>query len=290
MKYIFIGDRSYVLRRMIELKLEIVIVFIFKDSYLEKESQELGIDYVVFNKKKDLIGCIESIDFDILVSNGCPYILPVSKIKKDNQRFINVHPSLLPDLRGKSPINGAILYNREHGVTCHYMDDGIDTGEIIAQIEITKNPIGIELDLIYQITFFTEAEVFQIAYEKGFKIDNEIKQNPNKHLIYYSRSSDDLVITNEPIDAIIRKVLAFTIYPEKVWFLRFGKDYIIHSVKVIKDKQILNLYQNYKYNQICWIYDRKILVMYYTMLVMFELNDIISIKVGDYLFEHFVLD
>jgi methionyl-tRNA formyltransferase len=271
---------------MIELKLEIVMVFIFKDSYLEKESQDLGIDYVVFNEKKDLILGIESIDFDILVSNGCPYILPVSKIKKDNQRFINVHPSLLPDLRGKSPIDGAVLYNREHGVTCHYMDDGIDTGEIIAQLEITKNPIEIELELLYQITFFTEAEVFQIAYEKGFKISNTYKPKAKKQFIYYSRKSDDLVITNEPIDAIIRKFLAFSIHHEKTRFCRFGVDYKIHSVKVIKDKQILTLYQNYKHNQVCWIYDRKILVMYLNMLVMFELNVIVSIEVGDYLFEH----
>jgi len=50
---------------------------------------------------------------------------------------INVHPSLLPKYRGASPIAGAILAGEEEtGVTIMLMDEGMDTGPILAQISI----------------------------------------------------------------------------------------------------------------------------------------------------------
>ena len=41
-------------------------------------------------------------DYDILVSNGCPYILPLNELKK--AKYVNVHPSLLPNLKGIDPV------------------------------------------------------------------------------------------------------------------------------------------------------------------------------------------
>lgn len=47
---------------------------------------------------------------------------------------INVHASLLPDLRGAAPIEWAIMLGRtETGITTMYMDEGLDTGDIILQ-------------------------------------------------------------------------------------------------------------------------------------------------------------
>jgi methionyl-tRNA formyltransferase len=68
-----------------------------------------GLSYIVVNSKNQLIDFINEIKFDILISNGCPYILTVSKMKKEKQIFVNVHPSLLPDLKGINPINDAIF-------------------------------------------------------------------------------------------------------------------------------------------------------------------------------------
>ena len=48
---------------------------------------------------------------------------------------LNMHPSLLPKLRGTSPISGAILDGlAETGVTINLMDEGMDTGPILAQV------------------------------------------------------------------------------------------------------------------------------------------------------------
>ncbi|WP_010529610.1 phosphoribosylglycinamide formyltransferase [Lentibacillus jeotgali] len=55
-------------------------------------------------------------------------------------RIINIHPSLLPDFPGLDAIGQAYEANvGSTGVTVHYIDDGIDTGPIIAQEEVPVN-------------------------------------------------------------------------------------------------------------------------------------------------------
>ena len=104
---------------------DLVKVFAVKGSCLEKDLQEIGYNYKSIVSKEQLVDDINMLDFDCLVSNGYSYILPVSMMKKYNQIFISIHPSLLPNLKGRHPINGAIFFDRKQGVTCHHMDDGI---------------------------------------------------------------------------------------------------------------------------------------------------------------------
>ncbi|MFD1360859.1 phosphoribosylglycinamide formyltransferase [Lentibacillus salinarum] len=56
-------------------------------------------------------------------------------------RIINIHPSLLPDFPGKDAIGQAYQAGvKTTGVTAHYVDDGIDTGPIIAQRKVSVFP------------------------------------------------------------------------------------------------------------------------------------------------------
>lgn len=58
-----------------------------------------------------------------------------------NRRIINIHPSLLPDFPGKDAIGQAYRAGvSETGVTIHYVDEGMDTGPIIAQEAIERVP------------------------------------------------------------------------------------------------------------------------------------------------------
>jgi methionyl-tRNA formyltransferase len=142
MKYLFVGNRINVLHEMIKLGLDVEIV-------------------PLPQTKKDLIGDIDRRTFDVLVSNGCPYILPI----KPNKKYINVHPSLLPDLKGKSPILEAIKQGKPMGATCHLMVKKVDDGEILSQVKI--NPNRGDLNECYRESFRAEAVAFKTAYEKG---------------------------------------------------------------------------------------------------------------------------
>ena len=49
---------------------------------------------------------------------------------------INLHPALLPHNRGRFPNIWSIVSKTPAGVTLHYIDEGIDTGDVIAQKEV----------------------------------------------------------------------------------------------------------------------------------------------------------
>ncbi len=99
----------------------------------------------------------------MLVSNGCPYLLPVSKLKR-NETWINIHPSYLPDYKGASPIKAMDKDNVGYvGATAHYMDDGMDTGKIIAKSKLEGD---FTLQERYDKSFALELEVFKEAISK----------------------------------------------------------------------------------------------------------------------------
>jgi formyltetrahydrofolate-dependent phosphoribosylglycinamide formyltransferase len=69
-----------------------------------------------------------------IVLAGFMRILSADFVKRFAKRIINVHPSLLPDFPGKDAIPQALAAGvSEAGCTVHYVDAGVDTGEIIAQ-------------------------------------------------------------------------------------------------------------------------------------------------------------
>ncbi len=66
----------------------------------------------------------------------CPQVLSIAP-----SGVINVHPSLLPKYRGASPIAGALLAGEEEtGVAIMLMDEGMDTGPILAQVSVRIHP------------------------------------------------------------------------------------------------------------------------------------------------------
>lgn len=75
---------------------------------------------------------------DLLVIASFPYLLPLKLINIPKFGSINVHASLLPAYRGYHPLNWAIIRNESYiGVTVHYVDEGMDTGDILAQQSIS---------------------------------------------------------------------------------------------------------------------------------------------------------
>ena len=78
-------------------------------------------------------------DIACVVSYGV--ILPKSFLKIPKLGCINVHPSMLPKYRGAAPIQWAILNGDETtGVTIMYLDEGMDSGDIIVQEEVKIDP------------------------------------------------------------------------------------------------------------------------------------------------------
>lgn len=117
-------------------------------------------------------------DFIIVVAYG--KILPKSFLDIPKYGAINVHGSLLPNYRGASPIQYSILNgDKETGITTMFMDEGMDTGDIIRQekIHIQDNETTGELweemgDLGSKLLIKTLNEINEII-KKNPDVNNE---------------------------------------------------------------------------------------------------------------------
>lgn len=79
---------------------------------------------------------------DIIVVVGYGMLLPKAVLEIPKQGSINVHPSLLPRWRGPTPVQSALLAgDKKTGVTVMQLNERIDAGDILKQIEyeIQKN-------------------------------------------------------------------------------------------------------------------------------------------------------
>ncbi|TNC81120.1 MAG: formyl transferase [Oleiphilus sp.] len=71
--------------------------------------------------------------FDFLISYGYRHILSKDILEMFPNRAINLHISYLPWNRGADPNFWSFFDNTPKGVTIHYLDEGLDTGDIIVQ-------------------------------------------------------------------------------------------------------------------------------------------------------------
>lgn len=80
------------------------------------------------------LNTIASHSVDINVSMSYDQIIKLPLINSAPLGFINCHAGALPFYRGRNVLNWAIINGEEHfGITVHYIDEGIDTGDIICQ-------------------------------------------------------------------------------------------------------------------------------------------------------------
>ncbi len=84
-----------------------------------------------------LAALLDSADVDLVVLAGFMRVLTPALVQRFAGRIINVHPSLLPAFPGMNAVSQALAEGVETtGVTVHYVDEGVDTGPVIAQREV----------------------------------------------------------------------------------------------------------------------------------------------------------
>jgi phosphoribosylglycinamide formyltransferase-1 len=84
---------------------------------------------------------ISHLDPDLIILAGFMKLLPKSFVAKFSPRIINIHPALLPNFPGAHAVKDALASGaKETGATVHIVDEGVDTGEILAQEVVTVFP------------------------------------------------------------------------------------------------------------------------------------------------------
>ena len=111
------------------------------DVKVYAESQSLQIvQPIKVRKNEEFITKLKEINPDLIVVVAYGKIIPKEILDIPKFGCINVHGSLLPNYRGAAPIQWSVLNgDKETGITTMYMDEGMDTGDIILQ---EKTEIG----------------------------------------------------------------------------------------------------------------------------------------------------
>ncbi|WP_445373510.1 methionyl-tRNA formyltransferase [Photorhabdus tasmaniensis] len=107
-----------------------------QDPILKEWSEKLDVPYLLLENvnSKESLDKIRSFDADVLVSMSFNQILKKEIINLTPIGFINCHAGALPFYRGRNPLNWVLINGGDSfGITVHYVDEDIDTGDIIQQ-------------------------------------------------------------------------------------------------------------------------------------------------------------
>lgn len=100
----------------------------------------------------EIVSRLEKYRPDLIALAGFMRILSPGFIKQFEGRIINIHPSLLPDFPGMRSIKRALDSGAPRtGCTVHFVDEGVDTGPVIKQAEVSIAPDDTEETLAEKI-------------------------------------------------------------------------------------------------------------------------------------------
>jgi methionyl-tRNA formyltransferase len=116
-----------------------------KQKYRDEIVRSTGLDESrIFTgsslRQPEVLATIQSLQAQIAVSIFFGYILRPEFLNSFSAGCINLHPSWLPYNRGAHPNVWSIIEGTPAGTTLHYVDAGVDTGDIIAQKKVDVEP------------------------------------------------------------------------------------------------------------------------------------------------------
>lgn len=128
------------------------------------------IDPKLFGSKIDhdqmLITTIKQYQINLICLAGYMRILSKTVVDAFPKKIINIHPSLLPSFPGLHPVKDALTAGaKETGTTVHFVDEGVDTGPIIAQVKVSIQKGDTE-DILHERIKKEEHILYPKAVEK----------------------------------------------------------------------------------------------------------------------------
>lgn len=161
-----------------ELNAEIVLVVTDKpQAYVTKRAGEAGIPVAIVQPKEfdskeafesELLTRLSASGAEWLVLAGYMRLIGSVLLAAYPAKIVNIHPSLLPSFPGKDAVGQAVSHGvKVTGVTVHLVDEGMDTGPILAQqaVEVVMGDEEKTADAIHRI----EHELYKKALQELFR-------------------------------------------------------------------------------------------------------------------------
>lgn len=135
---------------------------------------------------------LEDKEIDLLLSVNYLFIIEPKLIRLPKILAFNIHGSLLPKYRGRTPHVWAIINGEsETGITAHLIEEGVDTGDIILQktIPITRDDTGASVLQKYHKAYIPLIEEVLTLIESGAM--QLTKQDASKATYFGKRTPED---------------------------------------------------------------------------------------------------
>lgn len=223
------------------------VKYVFTHKSLENESvdlfckeNEIEFSYSDTRKEKErFVEILNLLDLHYLVSVNYRYILPreIFEIPKSS---INIHGSLLPKYRGRTPHVWSIINGEKlAGITVHLITEGVDEGDIIKQKEIIIEPN----DTGYTLLQKYEKEYPTLLMESLIKLEKKedlIIQDESKATYFGKRIPEmgyvDFFKESQQIIDFVR-AQSFP-YPGAYYYTSKGDKVVINKIVKLNDESI----------------------------------------------------
>ena len=127
------------------------VEFVFsdhRDAYVLERAEKLGVPSYAFELKeftnkidyeKALVDLLDQHEIDLVCLAGYMKIVGPTLLAAYESRIINIHPAYLPEFPGAHGIEDAWEAGVDQsGVTIHWVDSGVDTGQVIKQVRVPR--------------------------------------------------------------------------------------------------------------------------------------------------------
>lgn len=249
MRIVFMGTPGFAacsLKKLIDAGYEIPLVVTQPDrkgnrnkmilSEVRKLALENGLETaqpVRIKKDPELIERIKEIAPDMIVVAAFGQILPKEVLDIPELGCINVHGSILPKLRGASPMQAAVLQGfDESGVTIMRMAEGLDTGDMISKVVCDIR--GKDFTEVSAILAEAGADLLieTIPHIEDGSAVYEVQDDSESTYSGMISKADGFTDFDEPAEQIERKIRAFIEWPACYSYLE-GQQVKFYRAEVI---------------------------------------------------------
>lgn len=171
MRFAFAGDRDIAVRVLDfilqkgERPLALLVPEGASHAYELKQLLRDEGDIPVFHGRsfEEKLAELRGLQLDYIIAIHFPHLIPPEVLQMPRVGAVNLHPAYLPFNRGWHTPSWAILDETPVGATLHFMDEGLDTGDIIRQKRIDVRPHD-TADSLYRRLKDLEFDVFREAW------------------------------------------------------------------------------------------------------------------------------
>ena len=166
------------------------------DKSLKKIALKNNIDFIIIKNvnKKTNINKLKKYKADLYVSMSFNQIIKKELLLQPKCGFINCHAGALPFYRGRNVLNWALINDEKFfGVSVHFIDEGIDTGDLILQKKYKIRDKDNYSSLLIRASNHCSALLYKAIISIKERTFKKIKQSciDKKGSYYRGRNKDD---------------------------------------------------------------------------------------------------